>query len=99
MQNTSPKNNLPLAGNEARLLQSADMAVLLTDSTANGGVGGQVDGVDPLRNPGKYRAAWMSKHYTGAFIHELGHLFGARNEFFYHILCQVTKFEKILCTA
>ena len=72
---------MPLVGNEDRLLQTADMAVLLTNSTANGGVGGQVDGVDPLRNPGKFRAAWMSKHYTGAFIHELGHLFGARREF------------------
>ena len=67
-------------------MQSAAMAVLLTNSTANGGVGGQVDGVDPMRNPGKFRVALMSKHYNGAFIHELGHLFGARKEFYYHIL-------------
>ena len=67
-------------------MQSADMAVLLTNSTANGGVGGQVDGVDPMRNPGKLRAAWVSKHHNGAFIHELGHLFGARREFYYHII-------------
>ena len=70
------------------------MAVLLTNSTANGGVGGEVDGVDPLRNPGKFRAAWMSKHYNGAFIHELGHLFGAREEFNYPILCLLSKLEK-----
>ena len=67
-------------------MQSADMAVLLTNSTANGGVGGQVDGVDPMRNPGKLRAAWVAKHHNGAFIHELGHLFGARREFYYHIM-------------
>ena len=75
------------------------MAVLLTNSTANGGVGGQVDGVDPLRNPGKFRAAWMSKHYNGAFIHELGHLFGARREFYYHILCHLLKLQKMPCIA
>ena len=87
------ENPIPLAGDEERLLQSADMAVLLTNSTANGGVGGQVDGVDPLRNPGKYRAAWMSKHYNGAFIHELGHLFGARRNFYYHILHHLSNLE------
>ena len=75
-----------LAGSEQELLKSADFAVLLTNSTANGGVGGQVDGVDPLRNPGKFRCAWMSKNYKGAFVHEMGHLFGARSEFYYHIL-------------
>ena len=75
------------------------MAVLLTNSTANGGVGGQVDGVDPLRNPGKFRAAWMSKHYNGAFIHELGHLFGARREFYYHILYDLSKLKKMPCNA
>ena len=64
------------------------MAVLLTDSTANGGVGGQVDGVDPLRNPGIFRCAWISKNYKGAFIHEIGHLFGARREIDCHICCQ-----------
>ena len=75
------------------------MAVLLTNSTANGGVGGQVDGVDPLRNPGKYRAAWVSKHYGGAFIHELGHLFGAREKFYYHILYHLSKLEKSPCIS
>ena len=75
-----------LAGSEQELLQSADFAVLLTNSTANGGVGGQVDGVDPLRNPDKFRCAWMSKNYKGAFVHEIGHLFGARNEFCYGII-------------
>ena len=74
-------HSLPIAGNEERLMQSASLAVLLTNSTANGGIGGQVDGVDPVRNRGKLRIAWMSKHYNGAFIHELGHLFGARKEF------------------
>ena len=59
--------------------------MLLTKSTANG-VGGQIDGVDPIRNPGKYRCGWMSKNYKGAFVHEIGHLFGARDEFDYHIL-------------
>ena len=67
-------------------MQSADFAVLLTNSTANGGVAGQVDGVDPIRNHGKFRAAWVAKNYKGAFVHELGHLFGARREFYYHIL-------------
>jgi len=56
------------------------LAVLLTNSTANGGIGGQVDGVDPLRNTEKFRCAWMSKNYKGAFIHEIGHLFGARHD-------------------
>ena len=78
--------HLVLTGSEDNLLQSADLAVLLTKSTANGGVGGQVDGVDPIRNPGKYRCGWMSKNYKGAFVHEIGHLFGARDEFHYHIL-------------
>ena len=72
------------AGNEKELLQSADFAILLTNSTANGGVGGQVDGVDPLRHPGIFRCAWVSKNYKGAFIHEIGHLFGARIEFRHH---------------
>ena len=76
-------------------MQSADMAVLLTNSTANGGIGGQVDGVDPIRNPGKLRAAWIAKHYNGAFIHELGHVFGARREFYYHIIGIVISQEKV----
>ena len=61
------------------------MAILLTDSRTEDGVGGEVDGVDPLRNPGKYPAAWVSKNYKGAFVHELGHLFGARIALHYHI--------------
>ena len=65
-------------------MQSADLAVFLTNSTARGGIGGEVDGVDPIRNPGKYRCAWMAKNYKGAFVHEIGHLFGARDEFHYH---------------
>ena len=69
------------AGSEEKLLQSADLAVLLTRSTANDGIGGQVDGVDPIRNPGKFRCAWTSKNYKGAFVHEIGHLFGARDIF------------------
>ena len=76
---------LVLAGSEENLLQSADLAVLITNSTANGGIGGQVDGVDPIRNQEKFRCAWMSKNYQGAFVHEIGHLFGARDEFYYHI--------------
>ena len=75
-----------LAGSEEKLLQSADLAVLLTNSTADGGIGGQVDGVDPIRNPGKFRCAWMSKNYKGAFVHEIGHLFGARDKFYYHMM-------------
>ena len=74
------------AGSEEKLLQSADLAVLLTNSTADGGIGGQVDGVDPIRNPGKFRCAWMSKNYKGAFVHEIGHLFGARDKFYYHMM-------------
>ena len=73
------------AGSERELLQSADFAILLTNSTANGEIGGQVDGVDPLRNPNTFRCAWAAKNYKGAFIHEIGHLFGARSEFIYHI--------------
>ena len=80
-------------------MQSADFAVLLTNSTANGGVGGQVDGVDPMRNPRKLRVAWMSKNYNGAFIHELGHLFGARSEIYYHILYHLSKLKKRPCPA
>ena len=38
---------------EKTLLQSADLAILLTSSLAENGVGGEVDGVDPTRNPGK----------------------------------------------
>ena len=76
-------------------MQSADFAVLLTNSTANGGVAGQVDGVDPIRNPGKFRAAWLAKNYKGAFVHELGHLFGARREFYYHILHKKTRGESL----
>ena len=68
------------AGSEEKLLQSADLAVLLTDSTANGGIGGQVDGVDPIRNRGKFGCAWTSKNHQGAFVHEIGHLFGARDK-------------------
>ena len=44
-----------------------------------------MDGVDPLRNPNTFRCAWVAKNYKGAFIHEIGHLFGARSEFIYHI--------------
>ena len=65
------------------------MAILLTDSRAEDGVGGEVDGVDPLRNPGKYPAAWVSKNYKGAFVHELGHLFGARIALHYHIKLRI----------
>ena len=79
-------------GSEEKLMQSADLAVLLTNSTANGGIGGQVDGVDPIRNPGKFRCAWISKNYKSAFVHEIGHLFGARDQIYYHILLFV--FEK-----
>ena len=43
-----------------------------------------MDGVDPLRNPNTFRCAWVAKNYKGAFIHEIGHLFGARSEFIYH---------------
>lgn len=67
-------------------MQSADLAVLLTNSTARGGVGGQVDGVDPIRNPGKFRCAWMAKNYKGAFVHEIGHLLGARDKVHHHML-------------
>jgi len=65
---------------EKTLLQSADLAILLTSSLAENGVGGEVDGVDPTRNPGKFAAAWVSKNYKKAFIHEIGHLFGARHD-------------------
>ena len=75
-----------MEGTEEKLLQSADLAVFLTNSTARGGIGGQVDGVDPIRNPGKFRCAWMSKNYKGAFVHEIGHLFGARDKFYYHMM-------------
>ena len=44
-----------------------------------------MDGVDPLRNPNTFRCAWVAKNYKGAFIHEIGHLFGARSELIYHI--------------
>ena len=73
------------------------MAVLLTNSTANGGVGGQVDGVDPIRNPGKFRCAWMSKNYKGAFVHEIGHLFGARDKVYYHIFLFVYEEPPSFC--
>ena len=86
------------SGSEENLLQSADLAVLLTNSTANGGVGGQVDGVDPIRNPGTFRCAWMSKNYKGAFVHEIGHLFGAREQFYYHFL-KFMNDNKYLCSA
>ena len=45
-----------------------------------------MDGVDPLRNPNTFRCAWVAKNYKGAFIHEIGHLFGARSDFIYHIV-------------
>ena len=48
-----------------------------------------MDGVDPLRNPGKYPAAWVSKNYKGAFVHELGHIFGARTAIHYNIKYRV----------
>ena len=57
------------------------MAVLLTETSDPVGIGGEVDGVDPLRNPGKYPAAWVSKSYENAFTHELGHILGARKVF------------------
>jgi len=66
--------------NEEDLLQSADLAILLTSTNADGGIGGEVDGVDPTRNPGKFAAAYVSKNYKKAFIHEIGHLFGARHD-------------------
>ena len=66
--------------NEENLLQSADIAILLTSTNADGGVGGEVDGVDPTRNPGKFAAGFASKNYKKAFIHEIGHLFGARHD-------------------
>ena len=91
MLSVNQHHPLVLAGSEKGLMQSADFAVLLTNSTANGGVGGQVDGIDPIRNPGKFRAAWAAKNYKGAFIHELGHLFGARRGFYYHTLHQLSK--------
>ena len=67
------------------LLQSADLAILLTDSEADFNVGGEIDGVDPLRNPGKYTVAWVSKSYENVFTHELGHILGARNVIYYLI--------------
>ena len=77
--------NASPSGSEKDLLQTADFALLLTNSTDNKGVGGQVDGVDPLRHPNTFRCGWVSKNYKGAFIHEIGHLFGARKEFYYYI--------------
>ena len=67
------------------LLQSADLAILLTDSEADFNVGGEIDGVDPLRNPGKYTVAWVSKSYENVFTHELGQILGARNVIYYLI--------------
>ena len=53
-----------ISGNDEKLLlQSADVAILLTSTIAKGGIGGEVDGVDPTRNPGKFAAAWASKNY------------------------------------
>ena len=49
----------------------------------------KVDGVDPLRNPGKWRCAWMSKNYKNAFVHELGHLLGARRESIDHSIIYI----------
>ena len=49
--------------NEKNLLQSADIAILLTSTNADRGIGGEVDGVDPIRNPGKFSAAFVSKNY------------------------------------
>ena len=77
-----------LTGSQSALLQSADVAVLLTEGRDPFGIGGQVDGIDPLRNR-KYPSsvwpcAWMAKNYKGAFIHELGHILGARYDFHNH---------------
>ena len=66
-------------GNEERLLQTADFALLLTNTRDADGIGGEVDGVDPLRNPGTFRCGWLAKNKKGAFTHELGHLLGARS--------------------
>ena len=78
-----------LTGSQSALLQSADVAVLLTAGRDPFDIGGQVDGIDPLRNR-KYPSsvwpcAWMAKNYKGAFIHELGHILGARYDFHNHI--------------
>lgn len=67
-------------GNEERLLQTADFALLLTNTRDADGIGGEVDGVDPLRNPGTFRCGWLAKNKKGAFTHELGHLLGARHD-------------------
>ena len=63
--------------------------MLLTAGRDPFGIGGQVDGIDPLRNR-KYPSsvwpcAWMAKNYKGSFIHELGHILGARYDFHNHI--------------
>ena len=42
---------LLISGSQKELLQSADLAVLLTATSDPVGIGGEVDGVDPLRNP------------------------------------------------
>ena len=42
---------LLISGSKEELLQSADLAVLLTETSDPVGIGGEVDGVDPLRNP------------------------------------------------
>ena len=42
---------LHIPGTKEELLQSADLAVLLTETSDPVGIGGEVDGVDPLRNP------------------------------------------------
>ena len=79
---------LHIPGTKKELLQSADLAVLLTRTNDPDGIGGEVDGVDPLRNEGKYPAAWVSKSYENAFTHELGHILGARKVFLiYNDIC------------
>ena len=77
-RNLEKYDYLFISGTKKELLQSADLAVLLTKTSDPVGIGGEVDGVDPLRNEGKYPAAWVSKSYENAFIHELGHILGAR---------------------
>ena len=65
---------------EKLLLQSADIAVLLTSTNAAGGVGGEVDGVEPTRNPGKFTAAWVSKNYKkGQCTNDIHNLFSSSN--------------------